>query len=201
MVWERRGGWKGGRGCSTIGSPTSSSDGRWESCCVCSVVFGRMVVQVSHQQRKVTDGVSVICPNNRKRLTFVGQDAVGRQPSPRRRKHTRARPQWAAQVATSSYMLCLSAHERSPWPPNEPLQRTHVLLRATRLSKRGDVLFQNAKCIPTGSRAMAQEAMPHGATPLPCALGYRAAALRGKVFTAVLSVFGSPWRSVRETVA
>ena len=78
----------------------------------------------------------------------------GQQPSPRRRKHTRARPQWAAQVATSSYMLCLSAHERSPWPPNEPLQRTHVLLRATRLSKRGDVLFQNAKCIPTDSRPM-----------------------------------------------
>ena len=43
------------------------------------MTFGRMVVQISQQRRKVTDGVSVICPNNRKRLTFVGQDAVGRQ--------------------------------------------------------------------------------------------------------------------------
>ena len=73
MVWERRGGWKGGRGCSTIGSPTSSSAGRRGSCCVCSVAFGRMVVQVSQQQRKVADGVSVICPNNRKRLTLLGK--------------------------------------------------------------------------------------------------------------------------------
>ena len=79
MLWERRGGWKGGRDCRTIGSPTSSSAGRRGSCCVCSVSFGRMFVQVSQQQRKVTDGVSVICPNNRKRLTFVGQDVVGRE--------------------------------------------------------------------------------------------------------------------------
>ena len=78
MLWERRGGWKGGRGCSTFGSPTSSSAGRRGSCCVCSVAFGRMVVQISQQGREVPDGVSVICPNNRKRLTFVGQDAVDR---------------------------------------------------------------------------------------------------------------------------
>ena len=37
------------------------------------------VVQIGQQTRKVTDGVSVICPNNRKWLTFVGQDDVGWQ--------------------------------------------------------------------------------------------------------------------------
>ena len=37
------------------------------------------VVQKSQQRRKVTDTVSVVSPNNRKRLTFVGQDAVGWQ--------------------------------------------------------------------------------------------------------------------------
>jgi hypothetical protein len=40
------------------------------------VVFDHKVVQISQQTRQVTDGVSVIRPNNRKRLTFVGQDAV-----------------------------------------------------------------------------------------------------------------------------
>ena len=87
MVWEKRGGWKGGRGCSTIGSPTSSSTGRPGLCCVRSVAFGRMVVHVSQQRRKIADGVSVICPNNRKRLTFVGQDAVRRQSAHSRRQY------------------------------------------------------------------------------------------------------------------
>ena len=79
MLWERRGGWKGGRGCVTIGSPTSSSVGHRGSCRVCSVFLCRKVVQISQQTRKVTDGVSVINPNNRKSLTFVGEDVFSRQ--------------------------------------------------------------------------------------------------------------------------
>jgi hypothetical protein len=79
MPWERRGGRKGGRGCRTIGDFTSSSAGRRGSCRVCSVFLPCEVVQISQQRRKVTDGVSVIGTNNRKGLTFVGQDAVGRQ--------------------------------------------------------------------------------------------------------------------------
>jgi hypothetical protein len=43
------------------------------------VAVALKVVHVGQQTRKVTDRVSVICPNNRKRLTFVGQDAVGWQ--------------------------------------------------------------------------------------------------------------------------
>jgi hypothetical protein len=35
-----------------------------------------MIFQVSQQTRKITDRVSVICPHNRKGLTFVGQGAV-----------------------------------------------------------------------------------------------------------------------------
>ena len=82
----------GGRGCCGRGE----EDGREEGAAaplealrvlppvvgdlVASAVFlGCKVVQISQQRRKVTDGVSVICPNNRERLTFVGQDAVGRQ--------------------------------------------------------------------------------------------------------------------------
>ena len=39
------------------------------------------VVYISQQTvaRKVADRASVVCPNNRQRLTFVGQDAVGWQ--------------------------------------------------------------------------------------------------------------------------
>jgi hypothetical protein len=40
------------------------------------VAVALKVVQTSQQTRQVTDGVSVILPNNRKGLTFVGQDAV-----------------------------------------------------------------------------------------------------------------------------
>ena len=74
-LWKRGGGWKGGRGCRTITSTTSASACRRVSRCVCFVAFARKVVQISQQTRKVTGGVSVICPNYRKRLTFVGQDA------------------------------------------------------------------------------------------------------------------------------
>ena len=79
MLWERRGGWKGGRDCSTIGSPASSSAGRRGSCCGCFVSVVRMVGQISKQTRKIIDRVSVICPHNRKGLTFVGQDTVDEQ--------------------------------------------------------------------------------------------------------------------------
>ncbi len=34
---------------------------------------------VSQQARKITVRISVICPHNRERLTFVGQDGVGWQ--------------------------------------------------------------------------------------------------------------------------
>jgi hypothetical protein len=75
---ERGGRLEGGRGFRTIRSPTSASAGHREwSCCVCSVTVSRMLVQVS--QMKVTDRVSVICPHNRERMTFVGQDGVGWQ--------------------------------------------------------------------------------------------------------------------------
>jgi hypothetical protein len=75
-LWERGGRWEGGRGCRTIRSSTKASAGRRGSCCVC---FVRMVVPISQQTRKITDRVSVICPHNRKGLTFVEQDAVGWQ--------------------------------------------------------------------------------------------------------------------------
>jgi hypothetical protein len=76
-LWKRGGRWKGGRGCRTI---RSASAGRRGSHSVCIVAFARKVVQISQQTRKVAGGVSVICPNNRKRLTFVGQHARhGRQ--------------------------------------------------------------------------------------------------------------------------
>ena len=35
------------------------------------VTFVRIVVQISQQRRKVTDGVSVVSPNNQERLTFL----------------------------------------------------------------------------------------------------------------------------------
>ena len=38
-----------------------------------------MVVQISQHGRKITDRISVICPHNRERLTFVGQDGVSWQ--------------------------------------------------------------------------------------------------------------------------
>ena len=57
-----------------------------------------------------------------------------------------------------------------------PLCETPDWLTATRCARRDDVL-QNAKKTSTGSSPMAQEVRPHGATPLPCVLGYRAAAL------------------------
>ena len=79
MGEERRMEGSEGRVSITIERSTSSSAGRRGSCCVCSVVFGHMVVQISQERRKVTDGVSVIFRNNRKRLTFVGQDTVVRQ--------------------------------------------------------------------------------------------------------------------------
>ena len=41
------------------------------------MAIARNIVQISQQARKVADAVSVICPNNRKGPTFVGQDAVG----------------------------------------------------------------------------------------------------------------------------
>ena len=87
MVWERRGRWKGGRGCSTIGSPTGTSTGRRGLCCFRPVSSGGMVVHVSQQRRKVADGVSDICPNNKKRQTFVGQGAVRRQSTRSRRQY------------------------------------------------------------------------------------------------------------------
>ena len=87
MVWERRGGWKEGRSCSTIGRPTGTSTGHRGLCCVRSVAFGRMVVHVSQQRRKVADGVSDICPNNKKRQTFFGQGAVRRQSACSRRQY------------------------------------------------------------------------------------------------------------------
>ncbi len=40
-------------------------------------MVARKVVRISQETRKVTGGVSVIYPNNGKRLTFVGNDAVG----------------------------------------------------------------------------------------------------------------------------
>ncbi len=70
----------------TIGSPTGTSTGRRGLCCVRPVASGGMVVHVSQQRRKVADRVSVICPSNRKRQTFVGQDAVGRQSARSRRQ-------------------------------------------------------------------------------------------------------------------
>ena len=78
MPWERRGGWKGERGCHTIRIIVSASAGRRGSYCV-FVAVALKVVHVGQQTRKVTDRVSVVCPNNRKRLTFVGQDVVGCQ--------------------------------------------------------------------------------------------------------------------------
>ena len=75
--WERGGRWEGGRGCRTIRSPTSTSVGRRGPSCVCFVAVAHKIVYVSQQTRKVADRVSVICPNNRKGLTFVGRDAVG----------------------------------------------------------------------------------------------------------------------------
>ena len=72
----------GGRGwCGRV-----EEDGREEGVavplpsCVCFVAVARKVVYVSQQTRKFTDGVSVICPNNRKRRTFVGRDVVGWDP-------------------------------------------------------------------------------------------------------------------------
>jgi hypothetical protein len=69
-----------------------------------------------------------------------------------------------------------------PWATVEgmPLRRTPCLLSKSHRAKRADV-WKNAKAIPTGSIPMAQKARPHRATALPCVLGYRAAALRGKV--------------------
>jgi hypothetical protein len=47
--------------------------------CDVTLTFTHNVVQITQQRRKVTDGVSVISPNNRKNLTFVGQDVVVRE--------------------------------------------------------------------------------------------------------------------------
>ena len=99
------------------------------------------------------------------------------QPSSRRRRHTHVWQRWAAQLATSSCTLCLSAHQRCLWTPKLPLQRTPELLKVIRWAKRADDL-QNANYFPTGSSPMTQKARPHGATLLPCVFGYRAAALR-----------------------
>jgi hypothetical protein len=77
-LWEREGRCEGGRG-RTIRSPTSTSVGRRGPRCVCFVSFVRVVVHISQKTLKITDRVSVIRPHNRKGLTFVGQDAVGRQ--------------------------------------------------------------------------------------------------------------------------
>jgi len=38
-----------------------------------------MVVQKSQHGRKITDRINVICPHNGERLTFIGQEGVGRQ--------------------------------------------------------------------------------------------------------------------------
>ena len=54
-------------GCARLGSATrtSSSVSRRGSCRVCSVILPSEVLQISQQRRNVTDGVSVIVPNNR----------------------------------------------------------------------------------------------------------------------------------------
>jgi hypothetical protein len=98
------------------------------------------------------------------------------QPLCRRRRHTNTWPQWAVSLAASACMPCSSDHQKYLWPPSKlPLHWTPGWLKATRWARRDDVL-QNAKKNSTGSSPMTQEAQPHGATPLPCVLGYRAAA-------------------------
>ena len=52
-LWDRREGWKGGRGYHTIGSPTRSSTGRRGPCRVWFVTITHKVVQISQQTRKV----------------------------------------------------------------------------------------------------------------------------------------------------
>jgi hypothetical protein len=43
------------------------------------VAFALEVIQKIQHGRKFTDRVGVICPHNGERLTFVGQEGVGRQ--------------------------------------------------------------------------------------------------------------------------
>ena len=43
------------------------------------MAFALEVIQKSQHGRKITDRVGVICPHNGERLTFVGQEGVGRQ--------------------------------------------------------------------------------------------------------------------------
>ena len=43
------------------------------------VKIARMVVHKSQHGRKITDRISVIRPHNGERLTFIGQEGVGRQ--------------------------------------------------------------------------------------------------------------------------
>jgi hypothetical protein len=98
------------------------------------------------------------------------------QPLCQRRSHTHAWPQWSVSLAVSACMPCSSDHQKYLCPPNKlPLHWNPDWLKATRWARRDDVL-QNAKKNSTVSSPMTQEARPHGATPLPCVLGYRAAA-------------------------
>jgi len=63
-----------------------------------------MVVQVSQKTMKITDRVSVIGPHNRESLTFVGQDAVGRQ-----------RVRHGGQNSLMKVLKCPVVHTPSDW--------------------------------------------------------------------------------------
>ncbi len=83
-------------------------------------------------------------------------------------------------VALAGWMSCsqvLFAAVVRPLKDPEIAVTLDPVLIERETSRKTRNVWKNAKAIPTVSIPMAQKARSHGATPLPCVLGYRAAAM------------------------